>query len=49
MRRFYVAIVRAGMAGARLAPETARHASVVLGGEDRPGYNATGRSAASLP
>ncbi|WP_419825841.1 NAD(P)/FAD-dependent oxidoreductase [Sphingomonas sp.] len=47
MRRVDVAIVGAGMAGASLAAELARHASVVLiEAEERPGYHATGRSAA---
>lgn len=41
------AIVGAGIAGASLAAELAEHASVVLlEAEDRPGYHATGRSAA---
>lgn len=41
------AIVGAGIAGASLAAELAQHASVlVLEAEDRPGYHATGRSAA---
>jgi D-arginine dehydrogenase len=40
-------IVGAGMAGASLAAELAPHARVVLlEAEDRPGYHATGRSAA---
>ncbi|HEX5184473.1 MAG TPA: FAD-dependent oxidoreductase [Allosphingosinicella sp.] len=42
-----VAIVGAGMAGASLAAELAGAASVlILEAEDRPGYHATGRSAA---
>ena len=42
-----IAIVGAGMAGASLAAELAAHAQVtVLETEDRPGYHATGRSAA---
>lgn len=42
-----VAIVGAGIAGASLAAELAPHARVVvLEAEDRPGYHATGRSAA---
>lgn len=41
------AVVGAGIAGASLAAELAAHASVVLiEAEDRPGYHATGRSAA---
>ncbi len=45
--RFDIAIVGAGMAGASLAAELAPRASVVLlETEDRPGYHATGRSAA---
>jgi len=45
--RFDIAIVGAGMAGASLAAELAPHARVlVLEGEERPGYHATGRSAA---
>ena len=44
---FDIAIVGAGIAGASLAAELAPHASVVLlEAEDRPGYHATGRSAA---
>ena len=47
MKRFDVAVVGAGIAGASLAAELAEHASVVLiEGEDAPGYHATGRSAA---
>jgi D-arginine dehydrogenase len=42
-----IAVIGAGMAGASLAAELASHASVVLlEAEDRPGYHATGRSAA---
>ena len=45
--RFDIAIVGAGMAGASLAAELAPRARVlVLEAEDRPGYHATGRSAA---
>ena len=45
--RFDVVIVGAGMAGASLAAELASHCSVaLLEAEDRPGYHATGRSAA---
>lgn len=45
--RFDIAIVGAGMAGASLGAELAPHARVLmLEGEDRPGYHATGRSAA---
>lgn len=45
--QFDVAVVGAGMAGASLAAELAPHCSVVLlEAEDRPGYHATGRSAA---
>ncbi len=45
--RFDIAIVGAGMAGASLGAELAPHANVlVLEAEDRPGYHATGRSAA---
>ena len=41
------AIVGAGMAGASLAVELGRHASVLLiEAEDQPGYHSTGRSAA---
>lgn len=47
MKRFDVAIVGAGIAGASLAAELAAHASVLLiEAEDTPGYHATGRSAA---
>jgi D-arginine dehydrogenase len=42
-----IAVVGAGMAGASLAAELAPHASVLIAeAEDRPGYHATGRSAA---
>jgi len=42
-----MAVVGAGIAGASLAAELAPHARVVLlEAEDRPGYHATGRSAA---
>jgi D-arginine dehydrogenase len=45
--RYDVAIVGAGIAGASLAAEVAPHVRVLLlEGEDRPGYHATGRSAA---
>ncbi len=45
--RFDFAIVGAGMAGASLAAGFAAHGRVViLEAEDRPGYHATGRSAA---
>ncbi len=47
MTRYDFAIVGAGIAGASLAAELAPHGSVlVLEAEDRPGYHATGRSAA---
>ena len=47
MKRYDVAIVGAGMAGASLAAAVAPHASVLLiEAEDAPGYHATGRSAA---
>ena len=46
-RHFDFAIVGAGIAGASLAAGLAVHGSVVLlEAEDRPGYHATGRSAA---
>ncbi len=46
-RRFDIAIIGAGMAGASLAAEAAPHASIVLlEAEDQPGYHSTGRSAA---
>ncbi|AJP70932.1 NAD(P)/FAD-dependent oxidoreductase [Sphingomonas hengshuiensis] len=45
--RYDVAIVGGGIAGASLAAEVAQHARVlILEAEDRPGYHATGRSAA---
>ena len=45
--RFDIAIVGAGMAGASLAAALGRQARVLLlEAEDRPGYHATGRSAA---
>lgn len=47
MTRYDIAIVGAGIAGASLAAEVAPHARVLLlEAEDRPGYHATGRSAA---
>jgi len=47
MKRFDIAVVGAGIAGASLAAELADHASVLLiEAEDAPGYHATGRSAA---
>lgn len=47
MKRYDVAIVGAGIAGASLAAELAEHVSVLLiEAEDAPGYHATGRSAA---
>lgn len=47
MTLYDFAIVGAGIAGASIAAELAAHASVlVLEAEDRPGYHATGRSAA---
>jgi D-arginine dehydrogenase len=47
VKRYDIAIVGAGMAGASLAAELAPHASVLLlEAEERPGYHATGRSAA---
>ena len=47
LKRYDVAIVGAGMAGASLAAAVAPHASVLLiEAEDAPGYHATGRSAA---
>lgn len=46
-KRFDIAIIGAGMAGASLAAEVAPYASVVLlEAEDQPGYHSTGRSAA---
>lgn len=45
--RFDIVIVGAGMAGASLAARLADHARVlVIEAEERPGYHATGRSAA---
>jgi D-arginine dehydrogenase len=42
-----IAVIGAGIAGASIAAELAEHARVlVLEAEDRPGYHATGRSAA---
>lgn len=47
MTTYDFAIVGAGIAGASIATELAVHASVLLiEAEDRPGYHATGRSAA---
>ncbi|WP_066650554.1 MULTISPECIES: NAD(P)/FAD-dependent oxidoreductase [Sphingomonas] len=47
MKRFDIAVVGAGIAGASLAAELAEHANVLLiEAEDAPGYHATGRSAA---
>ncbi|MBX3561550.1 MAG: FAD-binding oxidoreductase [Sphingomonas sp.] len=47
MRRYDVAIIGAGMAGASLAAEIAGQVSVLLlEAEARPGYHSTGRSAA---
>lgn len=47
MKRFDVAIIGGGIAGASLAAEVAPHASVViLEGEEVAGYHSTGRSAA---
>lgn len=47
MTTYDFAVVGAGIAGASLAAELAPHASVLLiEAEDRPGYHATGRSAA---
>lgn len=47
MSRYDVVIIGAGIAGASLAARVAPHARVLmLEGEDRPGYHATGRSAA---
>jgi len=47
VKHYDIAIIGCGMAGASLAAELAPHASVlVLEAEDRPGYHATGRSAA---
>lgn len=47
MTTYDFAVVGAGIAGASIAAELAAHASVALiEAEDRPGYHATGRSAA---
>lgn len=47
MKSYDIAIIGAGIAGASLAAEIAPHARVLLlEAEDRPGYHATGRSAA---
>lgn len=47
MSSYDFAVIGAGIAGASLAAELAAHASVVLlEAEERPGYHATGRSAA---
>jgi D-arginine dehydrogenase len=47
MRRYDIAVIGAGMAGASLAAEVAAHASVLLiEAEAQPGYHSTGRSAA---
>ncbi len=47
MERFDFVIVGAGIAGASLAAGLAPHGSVlVIEAEERPGYHATGRSAA---
>lgn len=47
MSRYDVVIIGAGIAGASLAAQLAPHARVLmLEAEDRPGYHATGRSAA---
>jgi D-arginine dehydrogenase len=46
-RTYDIAVIGAGMAGASLAAELASHAKVLLvEAEERPGYHATGRSAA---
>lgn len=47
MKRYDIAVIGAGMAGASIAAQLAPYASVVLlEAEDMPGYHATGRSAA---
>ncbi len=47
MPAYDIAVIGAGIAGASIAAELAAHASViVIEAEDRPGYHATGRSAA---
>ncbi len=47
MQDYRYLVVGAGMAGASVAAELARHGSVILlETEDRPGYHTTGRSAA---
>lgn len=47
MNAYDFAVIGAGIAGASLAAELGRHARVLLlEAEDRPGYHATGRSAA---
>ncbi|MDB5673316.1 MAG: FAD-dependent oxidoreductase [Sphingomonas bacterium] len=47
MARYDIAIIGAGIAGASLAAAVAPHASVIMvEAEERPGYHATGRSAA---
>ncbi|MDH7971662.1 FAD-dependent oxidoreductase [Sphingomonas sp. AR_OL41] len=47
MARYDIAIIGAGIAGASLAAVVAPHASIViLESEERPGFHATGRSAA---
>ena len=47
MDHYDIVIIGGGMAGASIAAELADHASVAIAeAEDRPGYHATGRSAA---